>query len=65
MTIVFDMTHFRKEVELFSPITVTISLLQEGDIDGASKILEFMKEKELPVSESVFNALIMGHSRAK
>lgn len=65
MMIVFDRTHFRKEVQSFSLIKATISLLQEGDIDGASKILEFMKEKELPVSESVFNALIMGHSRAK
>lgn len=36
----------------------------EGDIDGASKILEYMKEKQLPVNENVFNALIMGHARA-
>jgi leucine-rich PPR motif-containing protein len=38
---------------------------QDGDIEGASKILEFMKQKELPINENVFNALIMGHARAK
>ncbi|XP_068242472.1 LOW QUALITY PROTEIN: leucine-rich PPR motif-containing protein, mitochondrial-like [Palaemon carinicauda] len=37
---------------------------QLGDIEGASKILEFMKEKELPVNEYVFNSLIIGHARA-
>lgn len=37
---------------------------QQGDIDGATRILEFMREKSLPVNESVFNALIMGHSQA-
>lgn len=37
---------------------------QDGDIDGATKILEFMREKQLPVNENVFNALIMGHSNA-
>ncbi|XP_044733810.1 leucine-rich PPR motif-containing protein, mitochondrial [Chrysoperla carnea] len=37
---------------------------QKGDIEGATKILEFMKEKQLPVNENVFNALIMGHSQA-
>ncbi|XP_055475023.1 leucine-rich PPR motif-containing protein, mitochondrial [Psammomys obesus] len=35
-----------------------------GDIEGASKILGFMKMKDLPVTEAVFNALITGHSRA-
>lgn len=38
---------------------------QRGDISGATKILEYMKEKQLPVSESVFNALILGHSKAE
>lgn len=38
---------------------------QEGDIDGATKILEYMREKQLPVNEYVFNALIMGHSQAE
>ncbi|XP_042205243.1 leucine-rich PPR motif-containing protein, mitochondrial-like isoform X2 [Homarus americanus] len=37
---------------------------QDGDIDGATKILEFMKAKGLPVGENIFNALIMGHARA-
>lgn len=37
---------------------------QQGDIDGATQILEFMREKQLPVNENVFNALIMGHSNA-
>lgn len=37
---------------------------QQGDIDGATQILEFMREKQLPVNENVFNALIMGHSCA-
>ncbi len=35
---------------------------QQGDIDGATQILEFMREKQLPVNENVFNSLIMGHS---
>lgn len=37
---------------------------QQGDIDGATRILEFMREKEMPVNENVFNALILGHSQA-
>ncbi|XP_012611837.2 leucine-rich PPR motif-containing protein, mitochondrial [Microcebus murinus] len=35
-----------------------------GDIEGASKILGFMKTKDLPVTEAVFSALITGHARA-
>lgn len=38
---------------------------QEGDIDGASTILQHMKEKQLPINEHVFNALINGHARAE
>lgn len=38
---------------------------QEGDIEGATRILEFMREKQHPVNENVFNALIMGHSQAE
>jgi leucine-rich PPR motif-containing protein len=38
---------------------------QQGDIEGATRILEFMREKQLPVNENVFNALIMGHSQAE
>ncbi|XP_037041583.1 leucine-rich PPR motif-containing protein, mitochondrial-like [Bradysia coprophila] len=37
---------------------------QEGDIDGATKVVEFMREEQLPINEHVFNALIMGHSEA-
>ncbi|XP_021568044.1 leucine-rich PPR motif-containing protein, mitochondrial [Carlito syrichta] len=35
-----------------------------GDIEGASKILEFMKTKDLPITEAVFSALVTGHARA-
>ncbi|XP_037662486.1 leucine-rich PPR motif-containing protein, mitochondrial [Choloepus didactylus] len=35
-----------------------------GDIEGASKILGFMKNKDLPVTEAVFSALVIGHARA-
>ncbi|GAB0096334.1 Leucine-rich PPR motif-containing protein [Sergentomyia squamirostris] len=37
---------------------------QDGDIEGATRVLEFMREKQLPVNENVFNALILGHSQA-
>lgn len=37
---------------------------QVADIEGATRILEFMKEEQLPVNEHVFNALIMGHSNS-
>ncbi|CAN7999964.1 unnamed protein product, partial [Ixodes hexagonus] len=37
---------------------------QEGDISGASKILEHMKGQDLPINEKVFNSLIVGHARA-
>ncbi|XP_071485647.1 leucine-rich PPR motif-containing protein, mitochondrial-like [Diadema antillarum] len=36
----------------------------QGDIQGATKILEFMKSKDLPVTEGIFNSLITGHGRA-
>lgn len=38
---------------------------QKGDITGAMRILEFMREKEMPVNVTVFNALILGHSQLK
>uniref|UniRef100_A0AAY4D1E9 PROP1-like PPR domain-containing protein n=1 Tax=Denticeps clupeoides TaxID=299321 RepID=A0AAY4D1E9_9TELE len=37
---------------------------QEGDIEGASKILGFMKSKDLPITEAVFNSLVSGHAHA-
>jgi len=36
---------------------------QDGNITGASAILEHMKEMEMPVSEQVFHSLIFGHSK--
>ncbi|CAH2108523.1 unnamed protein product [Euphydryas editha] len=35
---------------------------QEGDVDGATKVLEKMRELKMPVSEPVLNALVMGHA---
>lgn len=35
-----------------------------GDIAGATKILEHMSEKEIPINEIIFNSLIKGHSEA-
>ena len=37
---------------------------KSGDIDGASKILELMKEKQMPINEPVFNSLILGQMEA-
>lgn len=37
----------------------------KGDIEGATNILEHMKQQQLPVNETVFNALIIGHSNLK
>lgn len=35
---------------------------QEGDVEGATKVLEKMRELNMPVSEPVLNALVMGHA---
>lgn len=35
---------------------------QEGDVEGATKVLERMRELSMPVSEPVLNALVMGHA---
>ena len=35
-----------------------------GDIEGATRILEHMKEHGLGINEHVFNALVVGHARA-
>ncbi|KAK8774577.1 hypothetical protein V5799_010889 [Amblyomma americanum] len=37
---------------------------QQGDIAGASKILEHMKSQDLAINEKVFNSLVLGHCRA-
>lgn len=57
-------------VNFFQMFSVTYQRLisrycQQGDIEGATRILEFMREKQLPINEHVFNALIMGHSQAE
>uniref|UniRef100_A0A8C5FBZ4 Leucine rich pentatricopeptide repeat containing n=1 Tax=Gadus morhua TaxID=8049 RepID=A0A8C5FBZ4_GADMO len=36
----------------------------EGDIEGASTILGFMKSKDLAITEAVFNSLVTGHARS-
>ncbi|KAK5643251.1 hypothetical protein RI129_007096 [Pyrocoelia pectoralis] len=66
----FSPTEFLSELESskIEPNRVTYQRLisrycQLGDIEGATRILEFMREKQLPVNEHVFNALIMGHSQ--
>lgn len=35
---------------------------QKGDVSGATTVLERMRELNLPVSEPVLNALVMGHA---
>lgn len=36
---------------------------QRGDVEGASRVLERMRAQELPLSEAVLDALVLGHSR--
>ncbi|KAB0799524.1 hypothetical protein PPYR_07404 [Photinus pyralis] len=66
----FSPAEFLSELEAnkIEPNRVTYQRLisrycQLGDIEGATRILEYMREKQLPVNEHVFNALIMGHSQ--
>lgn len=68
----FSPTDFLAEIESKSiePNRVTYQRLiarycQQGDIDGATRILEFMRGKNLPVNEAVFNSLILGHSQVR
>uniref|UniRef100_A0A8D8WCH4 Leucine-rich PPR motif-containing protein, mitochondrial n=1 Tax=Cacopsylla melanoneura TaxID=428564 RepID=A0A8D8WCH4_9HEMI len=68
----FSPTDFLAELETkrIEPNRVTYQRLvtkycQDGNIDGATKILEFMRDKAFPISEGVFNALIFGHAQAK
>ncbi|XP_065204761.1 leucine-rich PPR motif-containing protein, mitochondrial-like isoform X2 [Planococcus citri] len=37
---------------------------QLADIKGATRILQLMRDKQMPIGEAAFNALILGHSRA-
>lgn len=67
----FSPTEFLAELEAkgIEPNRVTYQRLiarycQEGDIEGATRILEYMREKQMAVNENVFNALIVGHSKA-
>lgn len=68
----FSPAEFLKDLEAkgVEPNRVTYQRLisrycQQGDIEGATKILEYMREKQLPINEHVFNALIQGHSEAE
>ncbi|KAG4079720.1 hypothetical protein HA402_006753 [Bradysia odoriphaga] len=63
----FSPTEFLADLEAkgIEPNRVTYQSLisrycQEGDMDGATKTLEFM----LPINENVFSSMIMGHSEA-
>ena len=65
-----DPLSFLKEVEAagLEPNRVTFQRLIQcycikGDIEGATKILEFMKSKDVPINEGVFNSLIIGYTK--
>lgn len=65
----FSPAQFLEELERkgLQPNRVTYQRLmwrycQEGDVDGATKVLEKMRELNFPVSEPVLNALVMGHA---
>ncbi len=36
----------------------------EGDVSGATAVLDHMKKEKMPVNESIFHSLILGHCRA-
>lgn len=66
----FSQTEFLENLENqgITPNRVTFqhlicSYCQKGDIAGASRILEYMRDKQLPINKIVFNSLIMGHSQ--
>lgn len=35
---------------------------KQGDLEAAKQILEMIKERDIPLNESIFNNLILGHS---
>ena len=37
---------------------------QDGDIEGASKVLQLMKNQGIKINEDMFNSLILGHGEA-
>ncbi len=54
---------------LFEP-QMTYQLLvraycEQGNIEGATSILEYMKEKKLPIGENVFHSLIVGNFKRR
>ncbi|XP_035225379.1 leucine-rich PPR motif-containing protein, mitochondrial-like, partial [Stegodyphus dumicola] len=68
----FSPTDFlsKLDADQIQPDKVTYLYLMEkycndGNLTGASEILEFMKEKKLPVNEAVFNSLIKGHVKTQ
>lgn len=38
---------------------------QKGDIEGATSVIKIMAERDLPLNEAIFNALITGHAQAR
>ncbi|XP_063530687.1 leucine-rich PPR motif-containing protein, mitochondrial [Cydia strobilella] len=65
----FSPAQFLEELEKkgLQPNRVTYQRLmwrycQEGDVEGATKVLEKMRVLSMPVSEPVLNALVMGHA---
>ncbi|XP_055339824.1 leucine-rich PPR motif-containing protein, mitochondrial-like [Paramacrobiotus metropolitanus] len=67
----FDPTAFLALLEQnkIAPNRVTYQRLaafycQQGDMDGTTKILEFMRAQDIPINETVFNVLIQGYARA-
>lgn len=65
----FSPAQFLEELEKkgLQPNRVTYQRLmwrycQEGDVEGAMKVLEKMRELNFPVSEPVLNALVMGYA---
>uniref|UniRef100_A0A8C4R7C4 PROP1-like PPR domain-containing protein n=1 Tax=Eptatretus burgeri TaxID=7764 RepID=A0A8C4R7C4_EPTBU len=67
----FSPTEFLAQMEKdgVAPNRVTYQRLlarycNEGNMDGTSTVLEFMKAQDMPLTEHVFSALIIGHTRA-
>ncbi|KAF6210429.1 hypothetical protein GE061_013535 [Apolygus lucorum] len=67
----FSPSDFRAQLEAkgLEPNRVTYQRLvasccNSGDIDGATEILQVMKDKQIPINEGIFNSLITGHSLA-
>jgi leucine-rich PPR motif-containing protein len=67
----FSPSEFLEELERkgVEPNRVTYQRLvarhcQQGDMEGAAKILQIMRDQQMPVNESVFNALVTGHAQS-